>query len=197
MIKKNPKIKKFQKKDLIKYLPFIVLFFLILLWHLKIKHTGDDIYFAKTIREYKNMFDYLSMRYKIWSSRVILEAFFIIFNSYLPIKIWKIMDTAFYTLIAFLISKIFNKKNDLKLNIIICMLVLIYPFIDMNTAGYVTTTIAYVWPMFSMLYILYIITKVLESKKIKIYDFNNIVVNSNQHGTVLFSYIRFLHISAY
>ena len=79
--KQNLWIKKLRKN---KYLPFILLFITIAFIHIFMKNIGDDGYF-KSIN-----FHELIIRYKSWSSRVVIE-FFLIIIAKQNINIWKII----------------------------------------------------------------------------------------------------------
>ena len=159
-------------KKLKKYLPFICFFVVTFVIHLLIPHgTLDDKYFADLVNG-KSIFDVLTLRYKIWTSRVIIETCFYLFNGRLPHFLWIIIDSILYSFIPILISRLFNKKNRDDFNWIIVLLTLIYPFEHLGSAGYVTTSIAYVWPFIGMLYDFYIIKKqTIDKEKIKIYQY--------------------------
>lgn len=151
------------------FFPFVIFFLIIMAIHLLTYSNGDDDFFRVQLDKY-NLYDYLVMRYNTWSSRVVIEALFVTVTR-LPIIIWQILDSAIFTTMGILISKLFNKKNNVLINWSIILLLLIYPFTDMASAGYVCTTIAYVWPMTTLLYLVMVFYKTLESKKIKWYEY--------------------------
>lgn len=72
---------------------------------------------------------------------------------------------------------------------------LIYPFTDMGTAGYTSTTINYILPFFCMLYSFYIVDKSLHHKSIKIVEYilsliaTIVCCNMEQSCAVFFGFI--------
>lgn len=171
MKKNNKKMKKNCIRRFIdhKYFPFFVLALVIMFMHLFVYSNGDDDFFRIQLDNY-TLIDYLIMRYNTWSSRIFVEILFVLITR-IPLMIWSIMDTVIYTSIGLIISKIFNVKNEKSLNWLISGLILILPFNEMSSAGYVTTTIAYIWTTASLLYVLYITNSVRNDKKIKWYQY--------------------------
>lgn len=48
--------------------------------------------------------------------------------------------------------------------------VLLYPFHDMGTAGWITTTVNYFWPVWGMFFVGFLLKKMLVHKKINIVE---------------------------
>jgi hypothetical protein len=164
-------MKKLNNKRIKGICPFVFLLIVMLLMHKLIYFSGDDFYFGYMLKQYHyNIVNYLTFRYNNWSSRIIIEICFVIFN-YININIWKVVDSLIYTMIAVYISKLFNKSNNTHFNWLIVLLVLIYPFTDMSSAGYVTTTIAYVWPLFALLYLFNNVENIINGHKLKWYHY--------------------------
>ena len=63
------------KKSFLKYLPFITFFIIIFIWHFTLKPVGNELDFAKVDYNY-NIFNYLSIQYETWTSRLLIEFFF-------------------------------------------------------------------------------------------------------------------------
>ena len=160
-IKKNSNY--FEKVLKNPYLPFIAIFIIMLVTHSFTNFFRDDLYFSTQLVN-TNLFDYIKMRYLTWSSRIITEIYFVFFTNHRTL--WIFIDSLAYSSIAYLLSKLFNKENDTKLNWIIAIIMLIYPFTDMSSAGYITTTIFYIWPLLSFLYIMYILKWKMDNKNI-------------------------------
>lgn len=164
---KNTNIKKdfnlFEKIIKNKYLPFVALFIVMLIMHSFTNFFRDDLYFSTQLLN-NNLFDYIKMRYLTWSSRIITEIYFVFFTNHRTL--WIFIDSLAFSLIAYLLSKLFNKDDNVKLNWIIIAMVLIYPFTDMSSAGYITTTIFYIWPLLAFLYIMYILKQITHNKQI-------------------------------
>ncbi len=134
-------MKKFLNK---KTIPFILLFFIILYFHLFFT-TGlkDDILYANFLKKY-TYFGFLSYHYRLWSSRLIIESVLIVITN-LNEVIWKILDSFLFTITAYIILLLVNKKQDTLTNYIGCFLLLQYPLVDLSSAGWIATTTNYVW----------------------------------------------------
>ena len=149
--------------------PFFVLFVVMIIIHLFTYSNSDDSFFRIQLDKY-NLFDYLVMRYNTWSSRFVIEILFVTVTR-IPLWIWMIIDSLIFTSIGVLISKLFNDKNNKSLNWLLVLLILIYPFNDMASSGYMCTTIAYVWPTACLLYIMNILKKIINNDKVKVIEY--------------------------
>ena len=96
-------MKKFLNK---KTIPFILLFFIILYFHLFFT-TGlkDDILYANFLKKY-SYFEFLSYHYRLWSSRLIIETVLIVITN-LNEVIWKILDSFLFIIVG---THDYNKK---------------------------------------------------------------------------------------
>ena len=115
------------KEKIKKYLPFIIFFIIMLILHINTNRFRDDKDVFGIALKNKTMFEYLSMRWNIWTSRMFLEFFEVTMN-YITICYWKVINSFLYTLIAYSASKLFTKQT-LKENIIVCVSFLLFPFI--------------------------------------------------------------------
>ena len=118
-------------------------FILMLALHKIMAFIGDDLWYAKVLSN-QSLAGFLSFRYYEWSSRLIIDCLTVILTkeSYL---IWKILDTILYTLGVYLLIKFINEDNDKYITLIGVALFLMYPFFDMASAGWVATTLNYLW----------------------------------------------------
>lgn len=124
-------------------LPIIGFFILMLALHAVMTFLGDDIGYAKVLSN-QSLIDFLSFRYYEWSSRLIIDCLTAILakQNYL---IWKILDIILYTLGVNLLIKFINKDNNKYTALIGVSLFLMYPFFDMAGAGWIATTLNYLW----------------------------------------------------
>lgn len=143
--KKVSELIKVNKKFLLNNLPFFVYVFLMIILHLEMKILGDDA-FALKILEQTSFTEWISIRYNIWTSRIIIDAIMI---TMLKCKyvIWKIFNIAMFVLLPYSINKIFNDKNELKLKWFICISTLLIPALCYGGAGWAVTSIHYMWPL--------------------------------------------------
>lgn len=160
------KIKKIY--EIIKpYLPFIILFIFYLAIHFKLVYISDDrINGNKTFDE--GQISYLIKSYKTSSSRLFI---YLINNCFylMPMKIWKIVDTLMIVIGAKCISKLFNDKKDYLLDWVICIIVSLFPFIQMSSAGFIATTLTYYWTIVFLLIAMLPVKKIFKNEEIKTY----------------------------
>ena len=157
--------------------PFIILFFIMfVITLLKSTNLGDDIFFADVLTkgsgpypEVTTMTDYLSTRYKTWTSRVVIEFFLVLFTVKLPF-LWKLIDPFMYVIIAYSIKRVFLKDKDDKLSWILIFLVLMIPVSVTKEAGSIATSVNYIWPIACGLVALIPIRKCIDEEKIKWFE---------------------------
>lgn len=106
---------------------------------------GDDVWF-KTMANTMPLTTYLQMRYTTWTSRVVLEVILLALLK-LPKIIWAILDTLMFVLLYKSIIHFLHCENDKKLAIFCGILLCIFPPNYYNSAGWVTTTVNYIWPL--------------------------------------------------
>ena len=124
--------------------PYMTLFAILLIWHLELPvTTGDDIYFTNAL-EQSSVLDFLMFRYAQWSSRLLIECV-LIFVVRAP-YVWRILDSLALTLIAAMTSAMFNEKKSPQIDWGSCVVVMLFPLLSLNEAGYAATTVNYIWP---------------------------------------------------
>jgi len=154
-------MKKFLKN---KYLKYILLFIIILIYHLLLKiNYGDDVWFKNI--DSGEISNYIINRYNNWSSRLIIEVV-MIFLLDLPSLVWCILDSLIFVLLAYSISYLFT---DNKYKFIACLLVCIYPLSRFSEAGWYATTLNYLWPLALGLFAFIPIKNAINSTKEKRY----------------------------
>ena len=126
-----------------KYSPFILFAVLMLILHLIMGFNGDDIKYAKVLSN-QTLVDYLHYRYYNWSSRLIIDGILVILAR-LDMIIWKILDVIIYTVGVYYIIKLVNKNYSKKIAYLGVLLFLMYPFYEMASAGWISTTLNYSW----------------------------------------------------
>ncbi|MBP3505500.1 MAG: hypothetical protein J6K43_03770 [Lachnospiraceae bacterium] len=104
---------------------------------------GDDSV-SKQITQGFTMLEWVFYRYNNWSSRFVQEGlgFFMIWHPLL----WRIINTAILIFIPLILAYICDCKDSEKGICIIAFLM--YPIIDMKSAGWICTTNTYLWPAF-------------------------------------------------
>lgn len=125
------------------YYPYLIFFILSLFLHLITGFFADDVTFSNVLSKW-SLLGYLKYRYIIWDSRMIQDATLVIFSNIDRI-IWKILDSIIYTLGVYYTIKLVNKENNKQIIIFGILLFLMYPFYEMGSAGWIATTLTYVW----------------------------------------------------
>ena len=99
---------------------------------------------SKAITEGYTMFEWVKYRYLNWSARVLQEGmgFYLIWHPF----VWKIINTVIYIAFPFVITRLV--KGDFTAYMFSCAAFLIYPILDLRSAGWICTTITYFWPAF-------------------------------------------------
>lgn len=133
------------KDKFIKALPFIVYFILIIIINLKMSITGDDQYFSTVLQQNKFL-DWVLLRYNAWSSRILIEGIMVTLLN-IGFNFWKLLNIGVFLILPYAFKKIFNSKNDTKINWLICMSLFLIPSSCYGDAGWVATSMNYLWPL--------------------------------------------------
>lgn len=171
----------------------VVAFFLInFIYHIDMPLNGDgSAWFAHSL-ENMSMFSFLKLRYFEWSSRTLID-FITVLLCYSPLIVWKILDSLVFTMIGVMIIKITEVK-EFTLQIFVYALCALYPYGDLNTAGWLVTTLNYSWVLLAILIGIYY---ALEAGKRKINGFETLLgvfcfvlgANTEQGLVIIVSYL--------
>ena len=161
----NLKEYKNVKKTIFSNLPFVVLFIsFALLLNINFFRFSDDIKFFKVPVNIE-LGNYLIERYQTWSSRLLIDFLTIILVK-VPKQCIIFILSLVYTLISYNISNLTNYDRKIVKNIVICSLMLFFPFWIERSAGIISTNVNYVFPvLFSLICLNYFIK--LEKNDIK------------------------------
>lgn len=150
-------------------LPFIILFLSMLVIHMNMQlGTGDDVIFLSYSQESGfSLIQWLQTRYVTWSSRTLIEALIILMVN-LPSVVWRIADTVVIVIsVAALTKLLMRRKYRIYYSAFFCLLFLMLPYRYMSIAGWIATTLNYMWPLTAGLIALYPIRKIYEGRPIK------------------------------
>ncbi len=131
--------------------PYGVFFVLTLLWHMDLVLVDVDEAFYGAVIGQQPLWEFLVRQYESWSSRTVIELFLCIFSS-LPRLVWRLADSAVLLLLAVCLGRLAGgpapgrplRPRDAWL--LVCLLWL-YPWWYLSTAGWVATTMNYLWPL--------------------------------------------------
>ena len=173
-------------------IPYLVFFGLILIRHCFIDaNFGDDLWFSTVLND-KTLGTYLHWRYTTWSSRLIVEMILIFFAEK-NIWLWRIADSLVFLLLMYSLSEVFIEKGKKKYgNWILAALILCYPIDQLSSAGWIATTLNYLWPLSFGAFALIVVKKNLMNEKVSgLQEFATILcmiyaANTEQMGAILF-----------
>ncbi|MFR9058248.1 DUF6056 family protein [Eubacterium callanderi] len=136
-----------KKNRILEMAPFLFLFLAMLFLHSLTRGLqGDDLWFSNILND-QSIFEYWNWRYETWSSRLIIETV-LIYLSMSKHWIWCLLDSLMFILLAYSISELFvSEDKKLYGNWIVVSLILCYPFVQLSSAGWLATTLNYLWPL--------------------------------------------------
>ena len=115
------------------YLPFVLVAVIGLVYHAGMKPmAGDDIFFRDATKD-TTLWAYLTQRYLTWTSRVVSEC--VLVNVIQCPLLWRIIDFLLFATLPLLLSGLFGGGKTM--NWCAAAAVLIFPFHDMGTAGWI------------------------------------------------------------
>lgn len=144
------------------YVPFLVAAFVALIYHLRMRTMGgDDIFFGQALAD-QSLWAYLAGRYEVWTSRIVLE--FVLVTVIQVPMLWRLIDFLMLASLPVVLSKFFDRSAVMSW--CVAAAVLLYPFHDMGTAGWITTTVTHFWPLWCFFFVALQLKKVLFSEHI-------------------------------
>lgn len=151
------------------FLPFIVLTIVMLVLHFNCSVLGDDVTILMQVKQ-KGYWEVLKWACTSWSASYLLQPIAILFLGILPRVAWVFFDTAMVLLIAcvfsYLIKEIMDFRNTRLLNWLIVLFIFCYPIRDMATAGWISTTMVYIFTFAFTALSLVPIVKIYKGQKI-------------------------------
>jgi hypothetical protein len=150
--------------------PFFVLGVGILIIHMFLPvPVGDDIWFS---RQANRLFDwsFYFLRYLNWSSRLIIE-FLVIGVLDLPSIIWRVVNPFIFVMLGLSISKLFVKRRNYISNWFVVFLIFLFPLREISDAGWVTTSVNYLWTLTFGLFSIITLNKAMKGEKISVIEY--------------------------
>ncbi len=150
------------------YWPFWFLAIIQLVYHCVMREDpgSDAMWFFRNQLDAYTLKDYLTIRYHVWTSRILIEAVLVYVAK--SMVLWKILDWFMWMLFAVSLSVIFGKTEDkYRSNWILVGLILIYPLSELGGAGWIATTTNYIWPLALGTFVFSGTAKVFRGEKIQ------------------------------
>lgn len=145
----------------------LICFVLIFIWMILFTDLfNDDMWFLQAYTE-KGFFSFLTWRYDVWTSRLLIEGLLIFFTKHF--FLWKLLNSLILTSFLFLVnyytaSVFFNKNSQLLLLLSIFTFI---PLEQLNGAGWVATSTNYLWPVTAALFGFYPLYNTIKHRTIK------------------------------
>lgn len=115
--------------------------------------TNDDAFFVVVRSQWDSLFELLVDRYLTDSSRVLSEA--ILFTLVkMPFFVWQVLDTLICILVYHCLTVLLVNDKQSRGNIIVFLAFASYPYMHMGSAGWICTSLNYMWPLATLLYAL-------------------------------------------
>lgn len=154
------------------HMPCLLYMICIIVFHTAYKCTGDDADLIANILKPTIMDELSSVVYNFnsWSSRVLVNLPIHILL-HLDYKVWLVVEIFLYFVIFKTLSFIFIRENKTKNNYILFGLLMLFPFNYALTAGWITTTMTYIWPLAFSLWSCTTIKSIFEGRKYKWYHY--------------------------
>lgn len=119
---------------------------LILLWaHTFCTKFGDDLVY-EGIWGREPLFQFLQGRYADWSSRIWIEAAMMPLTAANP-WVWRILDVVMILLLLRSAAWLFGMGKEIAAQLLLFCMIWTIPFFSLSSAGWITTTVNYLWPM--------------------------------------------------
>ncbi len=167
----EPRIWNVQFRRLIgwQYFPFVLLaLFFILFYLFATGRFGDDVDFYTNNPLKDGLFNRIIDQYYNWSSRIIILPVSIAL-CLAPITVWRALDLAVWLLLGVCVSKLFVKNP--KTNYFLAGCMALYPYWHIGTAGWITTTCNYSWPLAFGLFVFLTIKRLYENVRLPWYRY--------------------------
>ncbi len=144
---------------------------IIIVYHMFMQHYDGDIEYylraswAEPVWNLQALYKLLLERYYTVTSRLLLEGALFVFTHGMHVWVWNIFDVAANVIIYMGLTRLTDHKHD---RLLLCIL-LLYPIVEMNTAGWIVCYIIYFWPLAATLVSLNSLKDMYEEKTIRIY----------------------------
>ncbi len=129
-------------------------------------NTQDDLFMSRANDGYTAM-SWAVWKWNTWSSRFLQEFFgFIVVNR--PM-LWKTIDTTMFALMPYLINRSLHLTRYERLFSLGTLP--LYPILDQISAGWMCTTMTYIWPVFFALVTTAILRDIMDGRRIRWFEY--------------------------
>lgn len=126
--------------------PYLVLFIIMLALHLQFTlGTGDDPMNKEILANY-NLILRLAEMYQTWSARQLVDGVMYLFSA-LPYWVWRLVNPMVLTLCTYFAARLLQVERKPRYLWPLVGLVLCYQWVNLTSAGWVCTTVGFLWPL--------------------------------------------------
>ena len=129
---------------------FAVLYAAMLVFHLCLTDIrGDAGHYGNLLAhplDFAALVAEMKLEYADWSSRVLINGLVCIFAT-APVIVWRLLNPVVVALLAWLIAYAVRQERSTSGSRLICMLVFLYQWHYLTSAGWVVTTVTYLWAL--------------------------------------------------
>lgn len=182
---------------------YVLMFALFFIAHINLDYYGDDYVFRDLLMG-NGLIETLSIRWETWTSRLIIESILLLVTQ--NIWIWKILNSIILVILVHAISRLSFVNISVGRLILTFLIAHLYPFNDMYSAGWMATTVNFLWPLTLMTVAFIPVRKLIagnitiNNKTLFIYTICAIISVNNEQvafitllvGFLSFGYIRFI-----
>lgn len=158
------------KKNYYMIMLFVTAAFFFALHMTFVGFTNDEQYFLEYKKGFSSLFDIIIDRYKTDSSRVISE-YLLFFLLGKPFIFWQVLDTLIVLLTYHSLSVILVNDKYSRYNTMVFMAIAAYPFMHVGSAGWICTSLNYLWPLATMVYALSIAVRRYRGQEVKFWQY--------------------------
>lgn len=144
---------RLQKKNWYGIMMIVNAVFFFLLHLTFVGFTNDDAFFVALRSQWDSLFELLVDRYLTDSSRVLSEALLFTLVR-MPFLVWQVLDTLICILVYHCLTVLLVNDKQSSGNIIVFFAFASYPYMHMGSAGWICTSLNYMWPLATLLFAL-------------------------------------------
>lgn len=138
----------------------------------------DDTYFKQfSTHNISDLISFSKYRYYVWTSRNIIETIELLLLA-CPIEVWRFLSSLAVVGISYSFKLLLGIKDNVKQNVILCMLVATFPLAYYASSGWITATSVYLLPSVSVAITIIPIGKLCRKEIIHWYEIIIYIISS-------------------
>lgn len=155
-----------EKKSIASYIKtnkniiYVCLFIYFLMIHIPLEYVSDD-YIHYTAEVWKLSFsEIFKFHYADFNGRICTDVLGKLMFK-IPFIVWKVLDSLIWVIIARIMAYLFTEE-DWESHLVVCSLIVLFPYNYMRSAGYIMTTANYIYTILALLLVFIPIRKIMK-----------------------------------